>query len=336
MLNSFWWGNNRDARKGIKWLKWEKLCVHKEAGGRGFRNMHLFNVALLSKIGWRLMNDPYALVSRVLKAKYYPNCHFLDAKLGNNPSFTWTGIIEGQGLLRKGVRWKIGSGQSIRLWNMSWLSRPDNFFIQTPVVDGFNDMVVSDIISPVTGQWDRVLIEGVFSADDAKAILRTPISPVGTADRLIWHHDRSGSYTVKSGYRLASKLVENASLMEEGHWKVLWKLKIPPKIKDCLWRVCRDVLPNKVNLFRKHLVDDKWCVFCGADMETTWHTFFSCPFALNCWTKAGLRHLIEHFILQCDSVRGLVMSLLVNLPRESANLFGVLIWQIWKERNSLL
>lgn len=81
-----------------------KICIHKEVGGRGFRNLHLFNVALLSKIGWRLMNDPTTLVSWVLKAKYYSNNHFLDARLGNYPSFTWTGIIEGQRLLRKGVR----------------------------------------------------------------------------------------------------------------------------------------------------------------------------------------------------------------------------------------
>lgn len=32
---------------------------------------------------------------------------------------------------------------------------------------------------------------------------------------------------------------------------------------------------------------------------------------------------------------GLILTLLTNLPRESAELFGAVIWQLWKEHNSL-
>lgn len=56
-------------------------------------------------------------------------------------------------------------------------------------------------------------------------------------------------------------------------------MRIPPKVKDCLWRVCRDVLPNKVNLAKRNIVNEKWCVICGTDQETTWHSFFACNFA---------------------------------------------------------
>lgn len=52
-------------------------------------------------------------------------------------------------------------------------------------MEGFEDMVVNDIIILATGHWDRDLIEEVFTVADAKAILRTPISPAGSVDRLI-------------------------------------------------------------------------------------------------------------------------------------------------------
>lgn len=50
--------------------------------------------------------------------------------------------------------------------------------------------------------------------NDAKAILRTPISPEGVIDRLIWHYTKDGVYSVKSGYNLAK------SLVADGPWKL--------------------------------------------------------------------------------------------------------------------
>lgn len=57
-------------------MRWEKLCVSKVDGGRGFRDLHLFNVALLGKMAWRLIMEPEALVCRLLRAKYFPNADF--------------------------------------------------------------------------------------------------------------------------------------------------------------------------------------------------------------------------------------------------------------------
>ena len=76
MLNSFWWGNGRDL-KGIRWMRWEKLCVQKKKGGMGFKKLHEFNLALLGKQGWLLVNDSESLVARIFKGKYYNDVEFL-------------------------------------------------------------------------------------------------------------------------------------------------------------------------------------------------------------------------------------------------------------------
>jgi hypothetical protein len=69
MLNSFWWGSNREQNKGINWLSWDKLTMRKEFGGMGFRHLHGFNLAMLGKQGWNLLTNQDTIVARIFKAR---------------------------------------------------------------------------------------------------------------------------------------------------------------------------------------------------------------------------------------------------------------------------
>jgi hypothetical protein len=50
MANRFWWGQKGNERK-IHWLSKKKLSKPKGEGGMGFRDLHLFNMALLARQG---------------------------------------------------------------------------------------------------------------------------------------------------------------------------------------------------------------------------------------------------------------------------------------------
>ncbi|CAM8956265.1 unnamed protein product [Rhodiola kirilowii] len=99
----FWW--NGSKCKGIHWLRAEELCKEKGSGGLGFRKLELMNLALLAKQGWRLLMEPELLVSKLFKAKYYPNSDLFNAAGGSRPSFAWRGILEALYIIKRGVEW---------------------------------------------------------------------------------------------------------------------------------------------------------------------------------------------------------------------------------------
>ncbi|KAL5568655.1 hypothetical protein UlMin_025230 [Ulmus minor] len=114
-LISRFWRDSNTGQKNIHWAKWDTLCQPKEKGGLVFRNLEGFNRALLAKQGWRLIHSPNSLVGKVLKACYFPSCSFLEAKIGENPSYTWRSIFWGREVIDKGSRWRVGLGDSIRV-----------------------------------------------------------------------------------------------------------------------------------------------------------------------------------------------------------------------------
>ena len=88
----------RDEKK-LAWMSWEKMCLPKERGGLGFRDLRTFNLALLVKQGWRLQTNSSSLFYRVYKAKYFPRCDFVDVELGGQSSYAWRSIHAAQALV---------------------------------------------------------------------------------------------------------------------------------------------------------------------------------------------------------------------------------------------
>lgn len=62
-------GGGEDVRI-ISWVKWEYVCLPKDDGGLGVRQLEEFNLALLGKWCWRMLTDKEGLWYRVLVAKY--------------------------------------------------------------------------------------------------------------------------------------------------------------------------------------------------------------------------------------------------------------------------
>lgn len=70
ILTRFWW----DVKPGIKkmcWVSWDKLTLSKGARGLSFKEIEIFNDALLAKHTWRLLKNPDSLLGQTLLNKYF-------------------------------------------------------------------------------------------------------------------------------------------------------------------------------------------------------------------------------------------------------------------------
>ena len=86
----------KDGKRKPCWVAWDDMIKPKRWGGLGFRDIEMFNLALLARQAWRILKEPSSLSARVLKAVYYPNVDFLEAGLGVSPSRVWRAISEGK------------------------------------------------------------------------------------------------------------------------------------------------------------------------------------------------------------------------------------------------
>jgi hypothetical protein len=88
----------------------------------GFRDMAIFNQAMLGKQCWRLLTDANSLCAKVLKGRYYPEGDFWTAKCPRSSSYTWRSLMYGKQLLQKGLLWRVGDGKQIHIYEDNWIS----------------------------------------------------------------------------------------------------------------------------------------------------------------------------------------------------------------------
>ena len=76
--------------------------LSKKDGGMGFRDLRSFNLAMLAKQGWRLLQEEDSLVYGCFKAKYFPRSSFLEASDVPNSSFVWKKFIGSPTIAKEG------------------------------------------------------------------------------------------------------------------------------------------------------------------------------------------------------------------------------------------
>ena len=132
----------------------------------------------------------------------------------------------------KGAQWKVGDGQSIRVFAHRWLSHKPIF-----LVDQQYNLMVKDLIDVHTFQWDREKIHYLFAHRTCMEILSIPLQSNLTQDVLVWKENKSHSFLVKSAYQVAIRLQEqnwvehSTTGRDRTYWKKIWKLNVPPKVR---------------------------------------------------------------------------------------------------------
>lgn len=220
---------------------------------------------MLAKQGWRLLHHQDSLAARVMKEKYYLQQEFLSASLGASPSYAWHSILNSRPLLKEGLIWRVGDGKSIRIWRDKWLPSPVTHMVQSPVCELSPEAKVSELIDAETLWWKTPLISALFHFEEASKICSLPLSTLSLPDKQIWSGSPLGVFFIKSAYHLgmSQKLRSQGKKFENSLsskvWKKIWGLHVPSVVKTFLWRVCKNSLPTRDNLFKKGIIQNPLC-----------------------------------------------------------------------------
>ncbi|CAN1787046.1 Uncharacterized mitochondrial protein AtMg00310 [Linum perenne] len=278
----------------MHWVSWEKLCLPKEKGGLGFKDLEFFNHALLAKQTWRLIQNPDLLLAQIYKAKYFPNSTLMQAGKGSNPSWGWRGILKGREIIKVGHRWQVGDGTSINPFLDHWVptSPPSGPIFE--MKDSICDIPIFVAGFIDNDNWDQIKLNSLFRKDSVNQILSIPITKRRTVDKIIWQFAGSGEYSVHSGYGVVKDILagdpefEPIDVVDSKVWKGIWEIEIQPKFHFFLWRILRRSLPVRAELFYRGLDIPTLCPVCWDEEEMIEHLFFDCILALKVAKECNL------------------------------------------------
>lgn len=160
---------------------------------------------------------------------------------------------------------------------------------------------------------------------------------------MIWTKESKGIFTMKSAYFVAqtchglgreepvgSTVNEETKIL----WKAWWCAKASGKVKICVWCVCMNALPLKVNLKNRRVLREDICGFCNKKAETFENALLQCPQSTAIWFGSPLR--IHTFSRVEEGFNGWLINMEKTITKDSFELILVLVWSVWKVHNKFL
>ncbi|XP_074314656.1 uncharacterized protein LOC141649887 [Silene latifolia] len=337
LVSRFWWGTENGRRK-IPWVAWKKLCLPKGRGGLGFRDYVKFNDAMLGKQAWRLLTDERSLMTRLLKSKYFPSTSFLEATLGNNPSYSWRSIYEARSVLGVGLRRRVGDGVSTLVWRDPWVAGTHSGKIISPRGGADPGLRVADLLVEGSREWNAALVGGLFFPFEVERILKMRVCEQLSPDVWCWVGERDGSYSVRSAYRLLVKQEgesEGASSYSSDGWlwNKIWKAPVLPRIKVFFWQLCNEAIATRGNISLRMGSVAGECVRCGDCVESCLHVVRECGWVGGVWDALDLDLPSSSGYAR---VRDWVEVAMREMEVEEQTEFMTGCWAIWERRNKAI
>ncbi|KAH9802376.1 putative reverse transcriptase/RNA-dependent DNA polymerase [Citrus sinensis] len=262
-------------------------------------------------------------MARVLKAKYFKHVDLMEAKLRSNPSFMWRSILWDRQILKKGLRWRISTGNRVYIYKSNWLRRPETFKPFSPqTIDQY--VMVSDLIDEEQNLKERE-IKQHFMEEDADSILKIPLPRTPQPDQYI-------------GYQLAMKLKfpdkPSISDTSQSHWGVIWAVEILEKVKVFMCKAARNLLPTAENLEKRKVLPNPFCHRCGLKSEDAFHALMECKAAQNVWKNTVFTEEVK--VLNHQDMLSVLHEMGRKRSKKELKLIAALCWAIWHSRNLLI
>ena len=193
-----------------------------------FKEIEKFNDALLAKQVWRLINIPNSLCQCVFKARFFPDCSILEARESIVGSYAWKSLLSARDVIRQGMIWRVGNGESVRIKGDRWLPNQACCSVILPLPQLADDTRVSFLINQDRFAWKESVVKEFFLPHEADIILGIPLSFQHPPNHIAWAHTPSSMFSTSSAYKLivssaSTSTIGNSNLdNQRKFWKGLW------------------------------------------------------------------------------------------------------------------
>ncbi|VFQ75807.1 unnamed protein product [Cuscuta campestris] len=119
------------------------------------------------------------------------------------------------------------------------------------------NLPVEFLIESGSGHWKEEVVREWFLPVDVQRILALPLGTISD-DNWYWEGPSRGAYSVKEGYRRS--VGEFTVCPGFSKWRQLWRVSVAPKLKVCVWRALRDILPTISSLNSK-VIAGVWAIW---------------------------------------------------------------------------
>ena len=126
--------------------------------------------------------------------------------MGNNPSFTWQSIMATQHIVREGIKWRVGNGNSIRIWGDKWLPSTPTHKVASPRLFLHPDTLVGELIDHENVWWKTEALATLFLPYKVNIIQSIPLRSRFPEDKIVWAETSNGKFSVRSAYAVATRL----------------------------------------------------------------------------------------------------------------------------------
>ncbi|XP_026380111.1 uncharacterized protein LOC113274904 [Papaver somniferum] len=188
-MNSQWGKDEKGG--GIYHKIWLDLALPKNLGGLNIRRTNILNLALLTKLAWRMLTQQDEMCVQILSCKYFKNTNPLNGVVSSQGSWIWKGICHGLDIVRRYYVWEIGDGSQVDIWKDNWISNknkpPDSTFYSS------NMKKVSQLIDHESHAWNCDTLNALFDEDTVNDIMKI-IIPLNGQAQLRWPPAHNGSY----------------------------------------------------------------------------------------------------------------------------------------------
>jgi hypothetical protein len=174
----FWWGFPVNKSRNLTLKSWSSICTPKHTGGLGYKKMHDFNLALIAKLGWKLLTNTDCLWVHQLLGKYIKYGDFLSSPAPSTASWLWKGIQKIKSIISMGACLRVSRLSSSPIWTSNWIPTIPSFkpHPKFPLNRNFPSLQIMDLINPNSLSWKVSSLHALFDSTSASEILNIRIS----------------------------------------------------------------------------------------------------------------------------------------------------------------